>query len=330
MRKLLSPSVLFLAVPMAVGVVWLLVSFFRFQPDDPRDFSTVKGRMLSADQHVVHHRRGPDLWTLEIRLEDSPVCYIVSIGYREHFRRQAFFAEVHTGDTIELTVPVSQIAKPSTGLLDSTPKAFVCGVRAGGRDYFTLEDYNATRERGKWGDLAVALVLSVVIVIIIFGDWSEPFRQPDRGPPPLPGAAGGADDKSLWNLLWIPLVVGGISSITIALTWLMWHVHTAIYPAHAGKFGGILEGGIGYWASISGTLLYMPLLFAAMPLGVILAKCVVWCVPPARRAFEREAQGVKWASFHDAMAGLWKLSLVMVPICLLLSLIGALTLTSLK
>ena len=133
-------------VPVAILVVWLWVSFFRFQPDDPRDFSTVTGVLVSAKEHIS---RGSG--RLEIRLQGSAVRYSVAGGgYLPYFRRKAFFAEVGNGDTIELTARTSEIANPRTFLLNSTPTVFVDGVRAGGRDYYTIQDEIAWQKSNHW------------------------------------------------------------------------------------------------------------------------------------------------------------------------------------
>ena len=110
----------------------------------------------------------------------------------------------------------------------------------------------------------------------------------------------------------------------------MWRVHTVIYPEHAGSLREFWGKGIGFPSFVSSFLLAMPLFFAAIPLGLLFANCIAWCVLPARRAFEREAEGVKWPSFRESMYGLWKMAKFIVPICLLLSFIGAVTLKNLK
>ncbi|HSR10722.1 MAG TPA: hypothetical protein VLS90_04710, partial [Thermodesulfobacteriota bacterium] len=88
--------------------------------------------------------------------------------------------------------------------------------------------------------------------------------------------------------------------------------------------------GIGFQPFISSFLLLIPIILASIPLGLVVANCIAWCIPPARRVFDREAEGIEWAAFGDAMGGLAKMSLILVPICLLLSFVGAATLRSLK
>ena len=60
-------------------------------------------------------------------------------GYLDYFRREAFFAEVPRGTTIQLSALASNIAKPRTFPLNSTPTIFVRGVRVGDKDYCTVQ-----------------------------------------------------------------------------------------------------------------------------------------------------------------------------------------------
>jgi hypothetical protein len=63
-----------------------------------------------------------------------------------------------------------------------------------------------------------------------------------------------------------------------------------------------------------------------LPVGFFLCNCVVWIIPPARRAFAKEAKGVSHASFFDAQRDLLLAAKYLVPLCLALSLAGALAL----
>ncbi len=136
--------------------------------------------------------------------------------------------------------------------------------------------------------------------------------------------------KSPWNLVLIPLGLGGIGGAFYGLFQVMWRIHTLLYPGHAGHVREFWGAGIGTGAFVSSFLLAVPLFFAAIPIGMLLANLVAWLIPPARRAFAREAGGVEGASFRQAMGELGKVALLIVPICLLLSGIGAATLTSLR
>lgn len=136
--------------------------------------------------------------------------------------------------------------------------------------------------------------------------------------------------KSPWNAVLVPLGLGAVGGTTYGLFRAMWWLHTVIYPAHAGKLGEFWGRGIGFGAFVSSFLLVIPLFIAAIPIGMMLANLVVWMIPPARRAFTEEAQGVEGASFGEAMPELFTLARFIVPVCLLLSLLGAATLRSLR
>jgi len=136
--------------------------------------------------------------------------------------------------------------------------------------------------------------------------------------------------KSPWNLLLIPFFLAGIPSITYALFRIMWIVHTTFYPQHAGQLREFWGSQIGFFAFVSSFLMLVPLLFAAIPLTLMIANSIFWLVRPARRAFEREAGDDESMSFSGAMSQLWAISKWIVPICLLLSLVGAVTLRHLR
>jgi hypothetical protein len=136
--------------------------------------------------------------------------------------------------------------------------------------------------------------------------------------------------KSPWNLLLIPLAAAGIGLSYYAQFRMLWHVHVLIYPEHAGHFSEFWQEGIGFAAFVSSFLIAVPALFSSLVIGMMLANLAAWCVGPARRVFEREAKGVKWASFSESMATLWLVAKWVIPICLFLGFLGAATLRSLK
>lgn len=136
--------------------------------------------------------------------------------------------------------------------------------------------------------------------------------------------------RSPWNLILIPLVLGGVAGTSYVLFRTMWYVHTAIYPTHAGRLAEFWGKNISFGSFVSSFLLSVPLFFAALPLGMIVANLVAWLIPPARRTFAREAEGVVGASFAEATSDLWKLASILVPVCLVLSCIGAATLRDLR
>jgi hypothetical protein len=136
--------------------------------------------------------------------------------------------------------------------------------------------------------------------------------------------------KSPWNLVLIPLGAGLIAGTAYVLFRIMWVVHTAIYPSHAGRLAEFWGKNISLASFASSFLLVVPLFFAAIPIGMILANAIARLIPAARRIFDREAEGIAGASFAEAILALGKVALVLVPVCLVLSGIGAATLRNLR
>jgi hypothetical protein len=136
--------------------------------------------------------------------------------------------------------------------------------------------------------------------------------------------------KSLWNIILLPLGFGGAVLCAYALFRCMWQVHITLYPDHIGRLREFWGKNISTPSFISSFLLFIPLLFAGFVLGLMLANCIAWGIAPARRAFDREAQGAKGTSFLASQRGLWVIAKIVVPVCLLLSFIGAATLRSLR
>ena len=136
--------------------------------------------------------------------------------------------------------------------------------------------------------------------------------------------------KSPWNLILIPLTIAGIGFIFFVQFQILWFIHIHIYPNHFGRFSEFWQNGISPVSFISSFLLGVPVFFSSIPLGMLIVNLLAWCIPPARKIFDKEAQGVKGTSFREAMKGLGKIAAYLVPICFILGLIGAVTLKSLK
>jgi len=66
--------------------------------------------------------------------------------------------------------------------------------------------------------------------------------------------------------------------------------------------------GFGGYAESTKTLIVLPLSLASIPVGLLAANLLVWCIPPARRFFDREAQNRPNADFASSMRGLLKFS----------------------
>jgi hypothetical protein len=76
--------------------------------------------------------------------------------------------------------------------------------------------------------------------------------------------------------------------------------------------------------SVGGTLIGVGLLFAWLPLAMIMTNVLVATLPPARRALDREVESVPGTDLASANQGLWKLVLVITPAGLLMAIVGIL------
>jgi hypothetical protein len=107
-------------------------------------------------------------------------------------------------------------------------------------------------------------------------------------------------------------------------------LHTLVYPEHIGHFKEFWGSGVSGRAFISTFLLVMPLFVPAITLSLLISNLVMWLIPPARRAMNAEAAGDPEMTFRGANLGLIKFGGVASAVAFVLTLIGALTLSSLR
>lgn len=134
--------------------------------------------------------------------------------------------------------------------------------------------------------------------------------------------------QSLWNLLLFPLAFGGWIAVWYALFRLVWAFHVTIYPAH--QLADFWRRDVSRSSFALSFLMVFALLPAAMAIGFMIADCLTWLVPAARRKLDAEAQGYPGTSFSEAMRALCKIGLWALPIGLASSLAAAYFLTSLR
>lgn len=136
--------------------------------------------------------------------------------------------------------------------------------------------------------------------------------------------------KSLWNtfLFFVWFIVTGW--LTFLFFSFMWRIHMLFFPEHAGKMNEFWQEGLSLRAFLSSFLMAAPLFFAAFPLSAILSNLIMYGIPWARKAFEEEAVNFPETKFINTMRSLVAISIIFVPICFIVSLIGALTLKSLR
>ncbi len=121
--------------------------------------------------------------------------------------------------------------------------------------------------------------------------------------------------KSRWNLIILPLsVIGiGISSFLIAKSLLS--IQSSLFPAKT-----ILAS----YRKVSGILMFVPIIFPSIGIGMIFANLCAWLIPSARKVFEQEAKEYRNASFKNSIKSLTIYTLFAFIICIPLSLVGML------
>jgi hypothetical protein len=139
-----------------------------------------------------------------------------------------------------------------------------------------------------------------------------------------------AKRKSPWNLLGAVVAVLLMGPAGYGLWLCAWRLHLIFYPAHAAHLQDFWQAGISGRAFISSFLLAMPLCIPAILIGLLVSNFLMWLIPPARRAMNAEAAGDEEMTFRGANLGLLKWGGVASGVSLLLVLIGAATLSSLR
>ena len=139
-----------------------------------------------------------------------------------------------------------------------------------------------------------------------------------------------ASRKSPWKFLLLLVVL-----LFTCILWywsfqLMWRVHIAFFPSHAGHLAQFWPAGVPLRSFVSSFLLLMPLAISSLLLAMILGNALVWCIPWARRSFARDAARLPEIGFRPVMASLLRWGWIPVLIGFSLSFLGACTLHSLR
>jgi hypothetical protein len=121
--------------------------------------------------------------------------------------------------------------------------------------------------------------------------------------------------KSLWNLLFIPLTAGGIALVCWILLAAILFLISFFEPNHRS-----LES---YADENARSFIVIPLVFAAMPLGMMIANTVIWLISPLRRIEENEARGRSNTNFVNSMRGLRNFAAFSVPFGIAISILVA-------
>jgi len=109
-----------------------------------------------------------------------------------------------------------------------------------------------------------------------------------------------------------------------------WALHVELYPAHAGLLREFWGEGISGAAFVSSFLMLMPLGVPALVLGALAANFLIWLIPSARRSMEAEAAGDPEMTFRGVTIWMLKWGGLASVGCVILSIIGLATLSSLR
>ena len=139
-----------------------------------------------------------------------------------------------------------------------------------------------------------------------------------------------AKRKSPWNLVGVIVAAVIMGPAGYGLWFCAWNLHLLFYPAHGTHIQEFWKAGISGRAFISSFLLAMPLFVPTIVIGLLVSNCLMWLIPPARRAMNAEAAGDEEMTFRGANLGLLKWGGIASGVALLLVLIGAATLKSLR
>jgi hypothetical protein len=121
--------------------------------------------------------------------------------------------------------------------------------------------------------------------------------------------------KSPWNLLLIPLVIIGVGGVMYIWAQALLTIQRYLMP------DDIIFSS---YTTIGGALMFIPILFPSLGIGMMIANLLVWLIRPARVTLDKEAMGIKSTSFPEAMKGLAIVTVIMLIIVLPLNTLGVL------
>jgi hypothetical protein len=125
--------------------------------------------------------------------------------------------------------------------------------------------------------------------------------------------------KTGWDLVFLPIGFAAIGVYWYAFAKFFLWIHILLYPADIARLKILTSGPM----TLAQALIFLAPALPSIPLGFMTSNILMWLVPPARRASEKKAQGVKWASFRQAQRSLFSAALLLVPAGLALGTLGA-------
>jgi hypothetical protein len=139
---------------------------------DEKDYTTITGTIKSAQEHYARKSN-----FLEFYIAEHAARFrIPADGYQESFNRDAFFANVKSGDRLEITIEKAELAKPFRPPLDPVDTVFVHGLKDQRATYCTLEGRKKWEEGNRFAGGILALALAGMSVCCVFGFVSQRFE----------------------------------------------------------------------------------------------------------------------------------------------------------
>jgi hypothetical protein len=134
--------------------------------------------------------------------------------------------------------------------------------------------------------------------------------------------------RSAWNLILIPLSLAGWLGTWYGLFRVVWAFHVLFYPQHV--FRDFWPDGISFPSFVPSFLMIFALAPGALCFGLVVANCIAWLLFPARRTFDAESVGHPGTSFRESTGALLRLALWTIPTGLIIALLAASLLKSLR
>ncbi len=126
---------------------------------------------------------------------------------------------------------------------------------------------------------------------------------------------------SRWNLILIPFGLAGWFGTWYLLFRLVWYFHRWLYPQHV--FAEFWGEGIGLGSFVLSFLMLFAPAAGALCIGLVIANCAAWFIPPARRALDAEAVDYPGRGFRETTLALLGLAKWTLPMGMAIALLAA-------
>jgi hypothetical protein len=114
------------------------------------------------------------------------------------------------------------------------------------------------------------------------------------------------EKKSPWNLLQVPLTIGGTWLVYRILILLLFFGIVHLRPAH--------ENPESYSSANTRDFIFIGVCTASYPFGMMISNLIFWAIRPLRKIQEKETSAKSGTNFKHAMLGLFKAALIFMPL----------------